>query len=140
MNDLEKMRAWLLSYPKWSGILYTDYIDATPGNAGLYLKGLQMLEERQDVLGCRQVKNRYTFLLRRTVSGQEDAAGQAEWLLEFQKWTQEQNAGGNTPVFGDVPQKETIRAEKGKLEKASQVGCGLYVVTVTAEFIKIYEE
>ena len=38
MTDLEKVRQWLLSYPKWEegGVLYVDHTDAVPGNGGLY--------------------------------------------------------------------------------------------------------
>ena len=34
--------------------------------------------------------------------------------------------------------RERIRAEKGKLKDGSQVGTGVYVVQLTAEFVKEY--
>lgn len=136
MQDLEKMQAWLCTYPQWQGAVSVDYVDSKPGSFGLYFQGLEVLKRRQDVLGNREEDCRYTFLLRFVAAGQDDAREQAQWLLQFQSWVQTQNALGNTPGFGDVPEKESIRAEKGRLEKASQVACGLYTVTITAEFTK----
>lgn len=140
MTDLEKVRQWLLSYPKWEegGLLYIDYTDAVPGNAGLYPSGLEMVSRREDVLGNVTVQNRYHFALYRVVTGQEDNTQNAQWLMEFQQWVQSQSVAGLAPQFGDEPARERMRAEKGKLKEASQTGTGTYMVTLTAEFIKHY--
>ena len=140
MTDLEKVQQWLLTYPQWEegGLLYVDYTDAVPGNAGLYPNGLEEISRKTDVLGNVTVQNRYHFALYRVVTATEDNTGSAQWLLEFQKWVQSQSAAGLAPQFGDEPAQEWIRAEKGKLKEVSQTGTGTYVVTLTAEFVKYY--
>ena len=60
----------------------------------------------------------------------------AAWLLAFQNWVLQQSMAGLAPMFGDVPTAERIRAEKGKLRETSQAGCGVYAVTLTAEFVR----
>lgn len=139
MNDLEKLRKWLLTYPNWSesGLLYVDYTDAVPG-LGLYPAGLEELGRQEDVLGNVTVKCRYHFALYRVTAAQEDKTEDAAWLLEFQQWVQQQSALGLAPQFGDVPGTERLRAQKGKLKEASQAGTATYVVTLTADFTKIY--
>lgn len=141
MTDLEKVRQWVLSYPGWGEEtwLYTDYTDAVPGNGGLYPMGLEEISRREDVLGNVTVQCRYRYSLYRVTAGQADKTDQAKWLLEFQQWVQQQSAAGVAPRFGDVPEKERIRAEKGKLHQVSQTGTGIYGVTLTAEFVKCYE-
>ena len=133
---LEKMKNWLQTFPLWEGSIQVDFVDADPGNTGLYPKGITELSRREDVLGNVKVRCRCSFLLRRrTVSGEENA----RWLLAFQQWVMEQNRLGLTPKFGDEPKTERMLAADGRLETASQVGSGLYTVQLQAEFTKIYE-
>jgi len=139
MNDLEKLRKWLLTYPNWgeSGLMNVDYTDAVPG-MGLYPAGLEELSRQEDVLGNVTVKCRYHFALYRVTAVQEDKTADAQWLLSFQQWVQQQSVTGLAPQFGDVPGAERLRAQKGKLKEASQAGTATYVVTLTADFTKIY--
>lgn len=139
MNDLEKLRKWLLTYPGWgeSGLLYVDYTDAVPG-LGLYPAGLEELSRQEDVLGNVTVKCQYHFALYRVTAAQEDKTEDAQWLLNFQQWVQQQSVAGRAPKFGDVAGAERLRAQKGKLKEASQTGTATYVVTLTVDFTKIY--
>lgn len=139
MSDLEKLRQWLLTYPQWEegGPMYIDYTDAVPG-LGLYPAGLEELSRQEDVLGNVTVKCRYHFALYRRTAAQEDKTKDAQWLLEFQRWVQQQSIMGLAPRFGDMPGAEQIRAQKGKLKEASQAGMATYAVTITADFTKIY--
>lgn len=139
MNDLEKLRKWLLTYPNWgeSGLLYVDYTDAVPG-LGLYPAGLEELSRQEDVLGNVTVKCRYHFALYRVTAAQEDKTEDAVWLMDFQQWVQQQSVLGLAPQFGNVPGAERLRAQKGKLKEASQAGTATYVVTLTVDFTKIY--
>ena len=140
MTDLEKVRQWLLTYPRWGEDcqLYVDYTNAAPDNAGLYPAGLEEISRREDVLGNVTLYCRYHFVLHRLVTGQQDNGEHARWLMAFQDWVQRQSAQHLAPVFGDEPARERIRAEKGKLKEASQTGTATYTVNLTAEFIKKY--
>ena len=134
MTDLEKVRQWAFSYPKWSAgeALYIDYTDAAPANSGLYPAGLEEVSRHTDILGTVTVRCRYRFSLYRVVAAQDDGIDNAQWLMDFQQWVQQQSAAGLTPKFGDAPEQEWIRAEKGKLQQVSQAGTGTYAVTLTA--------
>ena len=140
MNALEKVRQWVQTFPKWEEgqLLYIDYTAAVPGNTGLYPMGMKVLGSQEDILGGVTVRCCYQFALYRVVSGQEDRDADAEWLLAFQEWVQQQSVLGYAPTFGDVPGQETIRAEKGRLKEGSQAGTGIYCVELTAEFVKKY--
>ncbi len=137
MDRLERLKAWLRSYPHWGEAqLYVDYLDAVPENAGLYPRGLQEVKRTEDVLGNVTVACRYQFrLYRMTGEGQDNA----QWLLSFQQWVQQQSAMGLAPRFGDVPAKEQMRAEQGALQEVSQAGTGVYSVILIADFMKVYE-
>lgn len=140
MDALDKLRQWLPTFPKWEEgkLLYVDFTDGIPGNAGLFPKGEQVLSKREDVLGRVTLRCRYHFALYRVTAGQEDQQENARWLMEFQEWVRRQDALGLAPKFGDLP-GEHIRAEKGQLNSRKQAGSGVYTVLLTADFTKIYE-
>ena len=139
MDVLEKVRGWVQTFPEWEeGQLHIDYTGAAPGNTGLFPVGVEEVARREDVLGNVTVSCRCGFLLYRVTTGQEDNEKNAAWLLQFQDWVREQSALGLAPTFGDVPAQERIRAEKGRLKNASQVGTAIYSVELTAEFVKKY--
>ena len=139
MTNLTKLRNWLLTFPLWDEgwVLHTDHTEAQPGNSGLFPLGAEELSRREDVLGNVTVQCRYRFYLYR-VTQQADPQANARWLLELQEWIRQHSATGAAPQFGDDPKQERLRAEKGKLNEVSQTGTGTYIVTLTAEFIKIY--
>ena len=141
MEALEKMRAFLLTYPGWEqgGLMYIDYTDGVPGNTGLFPAGREELARRADVLGNVYVDAKLHFALYRVSCGEEDGRKNALWLLDFQDWIEKQSVRGLTPHFGDVPLRERLRAEKGRLTKERPGRTGLYVVELTADFTKYYE-
>ncbi len=138
MTALEKLVQWLKTFPLWEDDLHIDYLGAAPSNTGLYPGGLEEVSRREDVLGNVTVVCRLHFLLYRRTARQQDNGENSRWLLQLQDWVQKQSVAGLAPVFGDVPRKERIRAEKGKLQEASQTGTGKYAVSITAEFEKHY--
>lgn len=140
MDVLQRLKQWLMRYPGWGEAqIYVDYLESDPVNAGVYPQGLEELERREDVLGNVTVSCRYRFMLYRMVTGQQDNEGNAGWFLDFQQWVQQQSISNQAPQFGDIPGRERIRAEKGKLQEASQAGTGTYGVVLTVDFMKIYE-
>lgn len=132
---MEKIMDWLKTYPKWGdGEITVDCLSPEPGSAALYRQGLQETERKSDVLGNLTIGYQCRFLLRRMAFPGD------LWLEDFQKWVQLQSAQGLAPSIGDVPAREQIRAESGKLVEVSQPGTGVYQVTLVVDFIKIYEE
>ena len=139
MTDLERLRQWLQGYPNWEESLQVDFAEVRPGNAGLFPNGLEETGRREDVLGNVQIDCRYRFVLYRHTAGQADGTANAQWLLDFQNWVQQQSAVGLAPHFGDVPSRERMQAQKGTLKEVSQAGTGTYMVTLIADFRKVYE-
>ncbi len=141
MTALEKLIAWLITFPLWEEeTLYVDYLEAAPGNAGLYPEGLEEISRKSDILGNVTVKNRLHFVLYRRTPGQQDGRENSLWLLQLQNWIQQQSAAGVAPHFGHEPDREILCAQQGKLKSADQTGTGKYTVNLTAEFITQYHQ
>ncbi len=132
---LEQMKTWLETFPGWEGVLQFDYADSTPGNSGLYPKGLTELSRREDVLGNQKIRYSCVFDLKRSAAAGEE---NARWLLDFQNWVARQDRLGLAPKFGDEPKTERIRAFEGRLDKHTQAGSSLYQVALSIEFTKLY--
>lgn len=145
MSDIEKIRNWLHQYPEINriGALRVDYYTEQPDNGSIDPSGLVEISRKSDILGNVTVENQYNFGLYFVLAkSPEDDAGateNADWLLDFQRWIQEQSIRRNVPVFGDVPESETITAQNGKVEAADEEGTGIYSVQLSVTFTKIYE-
>lgn len=137
MDILEKLKAWLTTFPQWGeALLQVDNTDTEPVNCGLFPLGVEELSRREDLLGNASVQCRQTFLLRRVAARQEEAA---IWLLALQDWIRQQSKAGTAPSFGDVAKKEWIRAEKGRLSSVTQTGTATYEIRIICEYTKIFE-
>lgn len=142
MDALEKMRQFVASYPdadifeKFS----IDYTDNVPDNGGLFPTGLVEVSRSKDLLGNVTVRNQYNFalytLFAKSPGDDLGATYNAEWVMGFQEWVQEQSARGLAPAFGDVPGEESISAENGQVHSADNEGTALYVVQITVNYTK----
>lgn len=137
MTDLEKMKQWLQTYPGLEE-LSVDYVEDRPGQTGLFFQGMEELSRRKDILGNCWIACRYRFILQRKVLFQQDLTAEAQWLLEFQNWVQQQCLAGLAPKFGDEEAGENILAQKGSLQGVSSQGIATYTVTLVADFEKVY--
>lgn len=144
MSALEKVRNWLLTYPKIARIqgLGVDYYAATPNNGSIDPSGLVEISRKEDILGNTTVENQYNFVLyfvlAKPPEDNEGATDNADWLLDLQQWIQEQSIRRQAPTFGDVPSAETISAQNGKVDAADEEGTGVYSVQLSINFTKIY--
>ena len=141
MDILDKVRQWVTGFPLWEegNLLYIDDMDAVPGSMGFFPGGLEVVSAKANVLGGVKMTCRYHFALYRVGNANGDGAD-ARWLAAFQTWVLEQTARGLAPVFGDEPAMERIVAEKGALKDNHQPGTGIYMVKLTATFVKNYEK
>ena len=146
MSDLEKVRNWLLTYPKINRIqgLGVDYYSAQPNNGSIDPSGLVEISRTTDIIGNTTVRNQYNFalyfVLAKAPEDNEGATDNADWLLDLQTWMQEQSIRKKTPTFGDEPETETISAQNGKVDAADEEGTGVYSVQLSINFTKIYKE
>lgn len=145
MTALEKIRDWIALYPGCSTLqgLSVDYTEAQPANGGLMPGGLTEISRKEDILGNTVVTNQYSFTLyfifAKSPGDDTGAEENAQWLLDFQDWVQEQSIRKAAPAFGDDPHKETIKAQNGTLYGTDEEGTACYTVQLTAQFIKKYE-
>lgn len=145
MTALEKIKDFICGYPN-ANILKrfnVDYTDQIPvNNGGIFPSGLVEMSRERDVTGKTVVTNQYNFglyyVLEKAPKDNEGATINAEWIMDFQEWVQEQSITGNAPVFGDIPSEEKITAQNGALYDANDEGLGTYMVQITATFKKIF--
>lgn len=140
MNELEKLREFLLSYPGWGDyMLALNDTDGKPGSAGLFPVGMEEVSRQTDVQGNTLVCNRLHFLLHRITPDRQDDMEAAAWLLDFQKWVQQQSACCQAPQLGCLPQKERICAYDGKLLRRDAQGAAVYQLQLWVEFATYLE-
>lgn len=145
MTDLEKMRKWIETFPRITAALelQVDYYAAKPENSSIAPSGLQEISRKADILGNIIVENQYNFALYfafpKSPGDDAGATENAEWLLDFQQWVQEQSIRRLAPTFGDEPKTETIKAQNGEIINADPDGIGLYTVILSINFTRKYE-
>lgn len=145
MTDLEKVREWLKSFPKFSDIskFKVDYTDQIPANGGIFPSGLVEISRSEDIIGNVIVENQYNFGLYYVFSkapGDDiGAALNADWIMSFQQWVQEQSILGKAPAFGNTGEKEKAAAQNGVLYEADIEGTATYMVQLSFIFKKKYE-
>ena len=142
MSDLEKMKAWIATFPGYDILEHfrVDYTDQIPANGGIFPSGLVEIKRTKDVIGNVTVRNQYNFgvyyVFQKDPGDDTDATVNADWLMEFQCWIQEQSAKGLAPTFGDDLRSESIRAQNGVLYAADEEGTATYMVQLSVEFVK----
>ena len=146
MSDLEKIKRWLETYPNFNALsqFSVDYTDQVPANGGVFPAGLVEVERRQDILGNVMVSNQYNFglyyVFAKSPGDDEGAQVNADWVMDFQRWVQEQSITKRAPVFGNIDTgNERIKAENGILVEAEAEGTATYMVQLSASFKTYYE-
>ena len=145
MTDLARIREWINTFPQIDRLngLKVDYYSTQLDNSSISPSGLQEISRMEDIMGNTTVKNQYNFslefVLTKSPGDDVGATENADWLLEFQKWVQEQSIRKLVPTFGDEPSSETIKAQNGANTYADVEGNGVYTVLLSINFTKIYE-
>lgn len=146
MSALRKIREWLKTYPGIDKILdlNVDYYSTQLDNSSIAPSGLVEISRSEDILGNVTVENQYNFKLLfvfpKAPGDDANSTENADWLLDFQEWAQEQSIKRLVPAIGDDPKRETIKAQNGTNEYADIEGTGIYTVLLSINFIKTYKE
>ena len=144
MSDLEKIRQWVSTYPRIDRVngVKVDYLSHNPDNSSIDPSGVVEVSRKEDILGNVTVENQYNFALYfvfpKDPGDDQGATDNAEWLMDFQRWVQEQSSRKNTPIFGDEPQNESAKAQNGALYAANEEGTAIYLVQLSFEFVKYF--
>lgn len=146
MTHLETIRNWIMTYPEIDKILGlgVDYYSEKKQQSSLSPAGLQEISRKEDILGNVTVENQYNFSIifafNKSPDDDAGATENAEFLLGFQQWVQDQSIRRLVPTFGDDPKSETIKAQNGELTYDDLDGTGYYTVLLSINFKKIYKE
>jgi hypothetical protein len=143
MNDLERVQNWIKAFKEIPAVFTVDFTGKVPNSLGLFPGGLVEIDRRENLLGEVTVTNQYNFalycLLPFSSQLEAQAAKNASWVIDFQKWIQEQSIRHSAPTFGNLePEKEIFRAQNGALYEPEKEGTALYVVLLSAEFKNFY--
>lgn len=145
MNDLQKLKAWLATYPgaDLMGTLQVDYTDRLPGVFGVFPAGLIENGRTENLWGDVTVSNTYNFALyavfEKSPGDDVAALANADWVMDLQKWVQAQSVAHLAPTFGNIDQsRETISAQNGALLEADGEGTALYFIQLSASFRQFY--
>lgn len=147
-NDLERLMDWLAKFPGADilGQLKVDYTDQVPTTGAVFPSGLVEIRRRENILGDVTVENQYNFALYcqfEKSSGDEIAAlANATWIMDFQRWVQEQSVRHQAPTFGNIdPAREVMRAQNGTLYDSDADGTvATYMIILSAQFKSFYKE
>lgn len=145
MTALEQIKSWLATYEGFDilGQFRVDYTDQVPANGGIFPSGLVEISRASDIVGNTRVENQYNFglyyVFEKAPGDDVGATVNADWIMDFQEWVQAQSITGAAPVFGDVPQSESISAQNGVLYDATDEGLATYMVQLSVRFIKKFE-
>ncbi len=145
MTTLDIVRGWIATFPDYDifSDFRVDYTDQIPANGGIFPSGMIELSRRKDIFGNVTVENQLNFgiytVFAKAPDDDEGATINAEWVLKFQEWVQEQSVLGLAPAFGDVPNQVTIKAENGVLYEAQDEGTATYMVQLSINYIKKFE-
>lgn len=146
MNALEKIKAWISTYPghRILSDFHVDFTDQIPSSGGIFPNGLVEVTRSADIVGRLTVTNQYNFglyyVFTKSPGDDAGAAINADWIMDFQEWVQAQSVTGKAPVFGDLPNAEKITAQNGVLYDADEEGTATYMVQLSVQFKKMYKE
>ena len=146
MSAIDKIRDWLAAFPdyhKLSGF-NVDYTNKIPNNGGIFPSGLVEISRSADIMGNVTVENQYNFglyyVFTKAPGDDAGAAVNADWVMDFQNWVQEQSIRRLAPTFGDDPDTERIQAQNGVLYAADEEGTATYMVQLSVNYTRFYKE
>lgn len=143
MTPLETIREWIKTFPQYAILEHfrVDYTDQVPANGGIFPAGLVEVSRTPDVVGNVLVRNQYNFglyyVFEKAPGDDAGATVNADWIMDFQEWVQEQAILGEAPQFGD--RTTAVKAQNGALFEAKDEGTATYMVQLSVSFEKEYE-
>lgn len=142
MGVIQTIKDWIATFPGYEklGDMQVDFLAPLPGSNSIAPSGLVEVSRTEDIMGNYTVQNQYNFSLFFVFyrpEGGEETEDNAEWVLNFQEWVQEQDIRGKTPTFGN----RTIStvAQNGMLYTADEEGTGVYMVQLSVNYEKRFE-
>lgn len=142
MTPLETIKNWIATYPGHNILtdFSVDYTDQIPGNGGIFPSGLTEVSRTEYVTGEIIVQNQYNFglyyVFEKAPGDDTGAEINADWVMDFQEWVQEQSIRGKVPQFGD--KTTSIVAQNGSLYDAGAEGAATYMIQLSVSYEKLF--
>ena len=142
MTPLETIKNWIATYPGHNILtdFSVDYTDQIPGNGGIFPSGLTEVSRTEYVTGEIMVQNQYNFglyyVFEKAPGDDTGAEINADWVMDFQEWVQEQSIRGKVPQFGD--KTTSIVAQNGSLYDAGVEGAATYMIQLSVSYEKLF--
>lgn len=143
MTPIEEIKQWISTYPGHNilGDFSVDYTDQIPANGGIFPNGIIEVSRLEDVTGDTMVQNQYNFglyyVFEKPPGDDVGAEINADWIMDFQEWVQQQSLTGTVPQFGD--RTTAIQAQNGVMYDAGADGIATYMVQLSVSFEKFYQ-
>lgn len=140
MSVVKTVKDWISTYPGYATLedMQVDFFDPLPNNGSIAPSGMMEISRSEDILGNITVQNQYNFALYfvfyKPPDENEQAETNADWILDFQEWVQEQDIKKKVPTFGK--QTISILAQNGMPYAADEEGIGIYTVQLTINYKK----
>lgn len=144
MSEIDKMHQWLKGFAQIPADFQVDYTHEVPGMAGLFPQGIQEVRRQSNIVGDTKVTNQLNFALYSVLNKPENYSQQAEtnanWVMDLQRWGQEQSVKGLAPKFGNCDEHlETIKIQNGALHALPDGGVAIYCVAISVLYTLFYE-
>lgn len=121
---MELICEWIASFPGFEGYRFTvDRLDSGCHNAGLFFKGVQVLDRRADITGVTLTRRRLSLSVLLTAAEGENLA---DAILEFSRWIEP-----NTIYFG---QQQSTQVSKGGLRINDGKGVATYEIALAIDY------
>lgn len=146
MSDLLIIKKWLKTYKGYNILkkFRVDFTDHIPCQGALFPSGVVEVSRTTDILGNTLVRNQLNFAIYYvfpfTPGDDVGATINADWVMDFQKWVQEQSVMRLAPTFGNSDQyNEKISAQNGSLYANEDDGTAIYMVQLAVTFTNHFE-
>lgn len=140
MSVIKTVKDWISTYPGYATLedMQVDFFDPIPNNGSIAPSGMMEISRTEYIGGIVEVQNQYNFALYfvfyKPPDENEQAQTNADWVLDFQEWVQEQDIKKKVPTFGR--QTISVLAQNGMLYAADGEGTGIYTVQLTINYKK----
>lgn len=143
MTAVDTIRQWIAGYSGHDILseFSVDYMDRIPASGAVFPSGLLEVSRTNYVDGGVLVENQYNFglyyVFEKAPGDDVGAEKNADWIMDFQEWIQDQSLTGNVPLFGT--RTTAVRAQNGALYEADVDGMAVYMVQLSVTFEKEFE-
>lgn len=121
---MEQICQWIASFPGFADYRFSiDRLDSGCHDAGVFFKGMQVLDRQADITGATVTRRRLSLSVLLTAAEGENLA---DAILEFSPW-----AEANAPYLG---QRQRVSVAKGGIRINDGKGVATYELAIDLDY------